>query len=61
MTDEQVAKLFTAFFTTKPKGTGLGLCNARRVVEAHGGAIHVKSRVGRGSTFEIRMPLEASA
>lgn len=61
MTDEQVAKLFTAFFTTKPKGTGLGLCNARRVVEAHGGAIHVRSRVGKGTTFEILMPLEASA
>lgn len=37
-------------------GTGLGLSIVRRIVEAHGGQISVRSEPGRGSTFEVRLP-----
>lgn len=53
MTDEQVGKLFTPFFTTKPNGTGLGLSNVRKIIDAHGGEIRVKSSSGHGTTFEV--------
>ena len=53
MTEEQLNKLFTPFFTTKPNGTGLGLSNVRKIIDAHGGEIRVKSETGHGTTFEI--------
>jgi len=56
--DEEVrAKIFNAFFTTKgSRGTGIGLMLTRRIVEAHGGAIHVTSEKGQGSKFVITLP-----
>jgi PAS domain S-box-containing protein len=55
--DEQAqARLFEPFFTTKPGGTGLGLSIVRRLVEAHGGRIEVRSRRGEGATFLVRLP-----
>lgn len=53
MSEEQVAKLFSAFFTTKSDGTGLGLSVCRKIVDAHGGEIRVRSAVGKGTTFEV--------
>lgn len=53
MTEEQVANLFTPFYTTKPQGTGLGLCNVRKVVEAHDGTIRVRTKPGKGAEFQL--------
>jgi signal transduction histidine kinase len=53
-----MAKLFTPLFTTKAQGMGFGLAICKRVVEAHGGKIAVKSTVGKGTTFTVTLPLE---
>jgi signal transduction histidine kinase len=50
-------KLFNAFFSTKgSKGTGLGLAVTEKIISEHGGAIHVDSEPGTGTTFTIRLP-----
>ncbi len=53
--------IFDAFFTTKSLGTGLGLTNARKVVELHRGAIEVVSEVGRGTKVTVLLPCEGAA
>ncbi len=55
---ELIPRLFEPFFTTKKAGTGsgLGLAVAAGIVHAHGGVIAVKSEVGYGSTFSVRLP-----
>lgn len=55
--EEQINRLFQPFFTTKKKGTGLGLMIVQRIVREHGGRIEVESRVGRGTTFRVWLPL----
>ncbi len=52
-------QLFTPFFTTKPTGTGLGLMSCKRIVEAAKGRIVVESELGRGTTFQIHLPVHA--
>jgi CheY-like chemotaxis protein len=51
-------QIFEPFFTTKPagKGTGLGLANVQQLLEAMGGSVSVESELGRGTTFELRIP-----
>lgn len=51
-------QLFSPFFTTKKKGTGLGLVEAQKIVQAHGGQLDVRSQLGRGSTFTVALPLK---
>jgi two-component system, NtrC family, sensor histidine kinase HydH len=57
MTDEVRARIFDAFFSTRPAGSGLGLPTTRKIVESHGGTIHVRSDPGKGSQFTIRLPV----
>jgi two-component system sensor histidine kinase AtoS len=49
--------LFTLFSTTKSDGFGIGLYQAKRIVESHGGRIEAESEIGKGSTFRIRLPV----
>ncbi len=54
---EQINRIFEPFYTTKKKGTGLGLMIVQRIVRAHNGRIELESNVGRGTTFRIWLPL----
>lgn len=49
--------IFTPFFTTKAKGTGLGLALCEKIITAHGGKIHFDSQIGAGTTFYIYLPM----
>jgi two-component system NtrC family sensor kinase len=53
-------EIFTPFFTTKPRGIGLGLAITRRIVEQHGGRIGVENVPGQGAMFRICLPLGGS-
>jgi len=61
MSPEVRENLFRPFFTTKSRGTGLGLATARRLVELHAGSIAVDSTVGRGTTMTVVLPGTAPA
>lgn len=54
---ENLARLFSPFFTTKREGTGLGLAITRRIIHEHNGAITVESKPGEGTTFHVFLPL----
>jgi two-component system, cell cycle sensor histidine kinase and response regulator CckA len=56
MTDEVKARLFEAFFSTKPSGTGLGLASCQTIVQEAGGHIDVESEVGKGTIVKIYLP-----
>jgi len=55
MTDEVLSRVFDAFYSTRHGGSGLGLPTTRKIVEAHGGTIGVRSVVGKGSQFTVRL------
>ena len=55
--EEKLNRIFEPFYTTKKKGTGLGLMIVQRIVRAHSGHIEVESQVGRGTTFRVWLPL----
>jgi signal transduction histidine kinase len=57
MTHEVRERLFKPFFTTKEKGTGLGLLSCKRILTNHGGVIRVESEPGKGSTFSLYLPM----
>jgi signal transduction histidine kinase len=54
-------KIFTPFFTTKARGSGLGLSTARRLIEAHGGVIAIECPPAGGTWVLVRLPLSASS
>jgi signal transduction histidine kinase len=60
LSDEAKRGLFVPFFTTKPRGTGLGLAVTQRLVSAMGGRIEVNSRQGYGAAFTVRLPAVTS-
>jgi signal transduction histidine kinase len=53
---ESLSKLFDPYFTTKIRGFGLGLTIVERIVQEHGGTIHVASEQGKGASFTIKLP-----
>jgi two-component system sensor histidine kinase PilS (NtrC family) len=55
------ARIFTPFFTTKARGTGLGLAVVQRIVDAHGGSVSLQTAPGEGARFVIRLPPAAAA
>ncbi|HEX6558761.1 MAG TPA: ATP-binding protein [Longimicrobiales bacterium] len=56
---EDLARIFRPFWS-KSGGTGLGLSMARSILHAHGGSIEVRSTLGNGATFTVRLPVEAN-
>ena len=58
MSEELLPKLFSPLFTTKAKGMGFGLAICKRIVEAHGGSIAVKTAKDQGTTFTLILPIE---
>ncbi len=56
--EEKLAKLGEPFYTTKDKGTGLGLMVSFKIVEQHGGTIRFESKEGEGTTVTVRLPLQ---
>jgi signal transduction histidine kinase len=58
---DEAERIFEAFFTTKPRGTGMGLSISRRIVASHGGRLWASPNTGRGATFQFTLPVEATA
>jgi signal transduction histidine kinase len=57
MDEKTITRIFEAFYSTKPAGSGLGLPTAKKIVEAHGGAMDVQSEPGHGTKFSIILPI----
>ncbi|WNQ10117.1 ATP-binding protein [Paenibacillus aurantius] len=55
--DSELGDIFTPFYTTKENGTGLGLSVCYKIIQDHGGSLTVRSKLGEGSVFIIRLPL----
>ena len=60
ISEELREKIFDLYFTTKKGGSGIGLAMTYRILQLHHGSIDVQSEVGRGSVFQLRMPLSAT-
>jgi signal transduction histidine kinase len=53
---EDINRIFEPFYTTKKKGSGLGLMIVQRILRDHGGRIELESHVGKGTTFRLWLP-----
>jgi len=58
---DKIHQIFSPYYTTKARGTGLGLSLVQKIVEAHDGEIEVASTVGKGTRFTLHLPLPAAA
>ena len=58
---EMLSRIFEPFYTTKKKGSGLGLMIVQRIVRDHGGRIQIESNVGQGTSFRVWLPVEERA
>jgi signal transduction histidine kinase len=58
---EEPERIFEAFFTTKPQGTGMGLAISRRIIEAHGGRLWASANAGQGTIFQFELPTATTA
>ena len=56
ISDEYLSKIFDPYFTTKAKGSGLGLATCYSIIKNHGGVIHVSSKMDKGTTFYVYLP-----
>ena len=57
--EDCMEKIFEVFYTTKKRGTGLGLPISRKIVNAHGGSLTVTNNPGGGATFSVVLPVQA--
>lgn len=57
MKEETIQNLYTPFYSTKEKGTGIGLTVCRKIIEEHGGTITAKSKQSQGTVFKIELPI----
>ncbi|SFX30329.1 diguanylate cyclase (GGDEF) domain-containing protein [Thermoactinomyces sp. DSM 45891] len=55
---EFISRIYEPFFTTKDEGTGMGLAICHRIIQDHGGSMRVESRMGKGTTFHLSLPLK---
>ena len=60
MSKERIRKIGEPFYSTKEKGTGLGLMISHKIVQEHGGTINIKSEVNKGTTVDVILPIENS-
>jgi two-component system cell cycle sensor histidine kinase/response regulator CckA len=55
---EMLGQIFEAFYTTKERGSGLGLAMVRQIIESNGGRVEVSSRLGEGARFDVWLPAD---